>query len=185
MKLNSVFGLLMLANGCIGFAPSSTHHYHVYVAPGFTDEQRGMILDAYNEWSEKTDSFLTFDLNAWGPNDPDTISVYPITKAELDKEENNNGLLGITWNNGSNARIEVATDSGNFYQIALHEAGHSLGCNHIKAHNNIMYATSDYAAKHVQCDDLKELCSHWDSFACAAEDMPACISDVPTLPEGS
>lgn len=172
MKLNSLICLALLSSGCMyQFQVNETHHYHLYIAPGFTDDQRGMIVEAAKDWQDKMGDYLTFDLNAWTANDPDTISIYPSTKVQLDKNE---GALGETWNYGINSKIEIATDINNFQQTARHEFGHALSANHIGA-GNIMCATDGCASQDISCSDLKEVCSHWNTFSCIPEKMPACL----------
>jgi len=174
MKLSlKIISLALLSGGCLyHFQENETHHYHLYIDPGFTDDQRGMIIEAAKDWQEKMGNYLTFDVNAWSADDPDTISIYPTTKIELSKTE---GVLGETWNEGINSKIEIATDINNFQQTARHEFGHALSANHIGP-GNIMCANDGCASKDITCNDVKEVCSHWNTFSCRAETMPACMS---------
>ena len=170
--------LPLLAVGCLNWTrPDDGNHYHLYIAPGFSDSQHEMVVKAAQNWAKATDGFITFDLNAWTADSSNTISVYPTTLKQLDEHES---TLGETWNYRENSKIEDAIDldTDTFRRTALHEMGHALGLVHNpdtgnKIANGFMCANNGCASEQIECVDLKQLCAVWGGF-CDADSMAPC-----------
>ena len=170
-KLIAILSLSTVA--CLDWQKPDSNQYHLYISPEFTADQSEMIVQAATEWQVGMGNYIRFD-GAGIENGENTINIYPTTMKELDP---NGGRLGETWY-GPKEKIEISTDSNDFYQTALHEMGHAIGANHIEA-GNIMCADSGCASEHVQCGDVKEVCSHWgNNFQCDWAQMPVCTQTV-------
>jgi hypothetical protein len=155
--------------GCLDWQPNQTHHYSLYIDPQFTSTQSAAIIAGATDWETKSGSFITFD-EAGVENGSDTISIYAVSNIQADCDP---GAVGCQETEGvdSNIYLPITGDDSYFQQVATHEVGHALGCNHIAA-GNIMCADRGCAALTVQCGDIQEMCSHW-AF-CDATTMPGC-----------
>lgn len=174
--------MFLFSVSCLAWQkPTDGNHYHLYIDPGFTVDQHEMIVKASQDWMKATGNFITFDLNAWTANDPNTISIYPVSRKDLDSHE---GRLGETWYYGVNSKIEISTDNGQLYRTAIHELGHAMGLQHNPDEGNpilngIMCADDGCASQDIECVDIVQLCTIWNGFTeCVPGQMPGCQEEI-------
>ncbi len=94
------------------------------------ESHRADIEKAYAAWSKKTD--IKF-IEGYKPYR--TVVIIGSKKAYAPRER----VVGLYF---INKRI-VIFDQSNFYNIVLHEIGHSIGLPHNKDYFDIMYPTTD------------------------------------------
>ena len=166
IKQSMLMGACALTMACAGtFEPNPTHQYAVYIDPAFSDSQVQSIFDGLNDWETKTGGFVHFYQVSDADVLPNEISIYAATDfTALDKDCGGDGLLGCEYADGIPSHIFLPlTGDGSFQQVATHEIGHSLGCEHIAA-GNVMCKDSGCAAMMVQCGDVQELSRAWGRF---------------------
>ncbi len=179
MKNVMSVGMVVALVSCIGFTESPNHHYNLFVSEDFSPSQQSMIVAGATEWQQKLGNFITFSGTSYDGNDgsgDETISVYAAPNGtQLDQDcGGDSNVIGCEYNLGVPSKIFIDTSlsDGLFALTALHELGHSIGCQHITI-NNVMYWSSSGAATSVQCGDVKEVAKEWN-YAFDPNALPVC-----------
>jgi predicted Zn-dependent protease len=160
--------------------PSSTRSYNVYIDPGFTDEHKKSVRQAFIDWELATQQTVTFVDCSVPDHQQPLMTVLPSKQDWLTKHFKKKGkatLVGEANFRGQDSILYIAEDQGemNFHQTALHEIGHALGLEHDenKAHYNanVMTESQDNSSNVITCLDLRAFCKIW---GCNAEKLPRC-----------
>lgn len=161
---------------------------------GFGGPERDILLDSFKQWERDTHGTVKFTL-AKHTYDADleeipelkdgcTYDVYvirvPGIAAEVRKLDAREGAktLGFTRSTCKQRIVVMITDrlkdSKTFRQVAVHEAGHLVGLDHIPVPNeSVMFPSVDKALNCPATLDMKQLCMLYE---CDWRDMVVCDS---------
>lgn len=141
-------------------------HYKVYADSAFKENHRIDIFNALEEWDNKTNNVIQYDLQFVDytklkntNEDYDTIYIYAADPGAL--------YLGYTtWSTKNNsAYMYIAPgimDDERFTAVLLHELGHAFHLEHYFEPNlSIMHPTIYDDTWHVECTDLIAFCKEW------------------------
>ena len=147
------------------------HHTHriLYVERRFSNEEFAIISSAAEEWNQKTNHIIQFDVVRLPTNEKiDIINGIFIIKYNEDNPYiipidglNDSSTLGFYTTENSINEIGLIPDRFSFrtYKpVILHELGHSLGLQHNEDIGTLMYPYMDLAADDITEEDLKNFC---------------------------
>lgn len=170
------------------FPGEATYHYNLYVSQDFDTDEVDMIEAAALEWQEKTNSIITYSIYFnWDnkyesiPNKYHSLAVVKLSKwgkraHELDiisgEKDKPATILGYFDNGQKVNTIYLVYDRMlglEYYRGTLeHELGHSIGLDHLKEENTLMYPSMDKGAKHITGSDLKQFC---EIYSCKTKNL--------------
>jgi hypothetical protein len=148
---------------CVSFNPLPIYdHYTVYIAPGFSDEQKQLIINALSEWQQLTSvSFDVFDNDVpFYPIGSDVV-ISPIASTKNCPElmSSSEGCIALTKlypiTGGAKVFLPLDLPDHMFKQVSLHETGHSIMNDHIDHIGSIMYPYYGFDS-HLTCWDVQE-----------------------------
>lgn len=167
--------LLVAYVGCAGASDSSltsenTPHYTVLADEHLLQPHKVAILKALNDWAQKTNYTLTYDLEyvdmsqyPMGQYTPKTIKIYV--------HDPGPGYLGWTsWesNMGSFVEVEPSIDGELFRRIMMHELGHAFNLHfdngdvHYNGpYQSVMHPGLYDDALQVSCPELTAFCNNY------------------------
>lgn len=166
--------LLVLYVGCAGatdpkIIDDKSPHYTVLADEHLQQKHKVAILKALNDWSEKTNNTLTYDLqyvdmSQYSVDDyiPKTIRIYV--------HDPGPGYLGWTsWeaNMGATVYVEPSIDGEEFRRIMMHEFGHAFNCHfgndvhYTGPYQSVMHPVLSDDALEVSCPEITAFCNNY------------------------
>jgi len=189
-----VLNFIILSIGCGGsYEPDTsscppTHvekgtevHYSVWADENLKEDSKVAILEALNEWAEKTNHTFAYDLSfidmSQEPQDtsvPKTIKIYV--------KDPGPGYLGWTsWQSSTRSSymfIRPSMNAETFRRVMLHELGHSFaldfnGNAHYEGpYESVMHPSIGEDSLHLCCPELTAFCNE---FGCQVD----CTNTIP------
>lgn len=172
--LATLLALVVLYVGCAGASDSppvdsKSPHYTVLADKHLQQRHKVAILKALNDWAEKTNNTLTYDLQyvdmsqyPVGDYLPKTIRIYV--------HDPGPGYLGWTsWeaNMGSTVYVEPSIDGELFRRIMMHEFGHAFDLHfgddvHYNGpYQSVMHPGLYDDALEVSCPEITAFCNNY------------------------
>lgn len=169
--------------------------YVLHVDDGFKPEDRAIIIDAFKEWERVTNGVVRFDVSSepWNsdtgyveePEDGKCTYVAYVYKTtskgavvrRIENGEEGVHVLGYTSSSCEGRRVAFVMDrlsgkSKTLRSVAIHEAGHLVGLDHIPVpKESIMFPSMNKAASCITELDAKQFCMIHD---CDWRDVKAC-----------
>jgi hypothetical protein len=152
--------VLSLAAGC-ALQPAAT--YQVYIDPMFSDYEQGVIRESLQDWTDKSEGIVTFNVSiakSWGEPTPHTIWIQNRSKSDMpglagechQSPGQDDGFVYLPMDKYEGHPTEMAW----FGQTVRHEVGHALGLPHDVA-GTIMAPSHGTASMTVTCTDVANL----------------------------
>jgi hypothetical protein len=132
-KVISLFVLALLLLSALIHRENNEHerkHVKYYTIHESAEPYRDEIKEAYAEWTERTGIIFKEDYKLYR-----TVTIYALSMKDS-PEERTIGLYYL-WQ-----KDLYVFDTSEFYNIFLHEAGHSIGIMHNDDYKDIMYPYS-------------------------------------------
>ena len=158
--------LVMLCTMGCALQPAST--YQVYIDPAFSDSEQSTIREALQDWTDKSDGLVTFEVSvvkSWGnTTPPHTIWIQSSSQSAVNL--NGSPMAGIchqsALDDGGFVYLPMDKYEGHpetmawFGQTVRHEVGHALGLPH-DVNGAIMAPGHSVASMTVTCEDVSRL----------------------------
>jgi hypothetical protein len=167
----------VFANSCGGnvdtpdsFTTKPESFYTVLADENLQESHKVAILQALNEWAEKTNNTLTYKLSfvdmsqeKADASTPHTIKIYV--------RDPGVGYLGWTsWesrNHSAYTFIRPSIDGELFRRVMLHELGHAFNLHfgddthYVGAYESVMHPSIGEASSHLCCPELQAFCNEY------------------------
>lgn len=164
--------VLSFVSGC-ALQPAAT--YQVYIDPMFSDYEQGVIREALQDWTDKSEGMVTFNVDvmkSFGKPLSHTIWIQSRSVSDMpgiagecyQSIGNDNGFIYLPMDKYEGHPETMAW----FGQTVRHEVGHALGLQH-DVTGTIMAPGHEVASMTVTCGDVAKLAKLHDIPAGFAE----------------
>lgn len=192
MKTKFILFFIILLFGCTPHVNMVTKDPFVkiyYISDKFNYEEKNSIIKALHTWKLTTQLYLEINISSNSSKYNCYIDKYDGDYFDENDKDDYKYTIGfcddkcniylITKN--IEHLIETDTDTYKdrnklYYELALHEIGHSLKMNHTLKMGSIMYPYIDYTADCITLADIKEFCKIYN---CNPKDLNYC--EYPSL----
>jgi hypothetical protein len=172
MIKQTALGLLLACSACAAPPVGSPQVYEVRLDPTLTPDQSELVLHAYDDWHVQTGAQYTTVVSAETCDArPDKLESGCVHVRYGSVEESNNACIpipgflhvGCTTTKLVNGHVWAANiilaslgDYTKDYEIALHEAGHSLGLAHDPLNGCLMTAEMENGYPEITQRDIAQ-----------------------------
>ena len=156
---------LILKHDKPSFICSTQFQINIIISDKFSTDEKEIIKNSFLEWQTYTKSIVLFNINYFDSKYKslyfERVSDDDLFAVEIDNYANGN-VLGA-YEEGINYSVifiipDRLTDFKSFKSTTLHEIGHSIGLNHNKIKNTLMYPNEDFASINITKYDLTQFC---------------------------